>query len=73
MRLPVSEVKLGDIRVENGSLTFSDARSGTEERIEAINVDVDLPDLRSRLQANGSLAYKGETVSWPRRSSVRSS
>jgi AsmA protein len=62
MRLPVSEVKLGDIRVENGSLTFSDARSGAEERIEAINLDVDLPDLRSRLEANGSLAYKGETV-----------
>jgi AsmA protein len=62
MRLPVSEVRLGDIRVENGSLTFSDARSGAEERIEAINLDVDLPDLRSPLEANGSLGYKGETV-----------
>jgi AsmA protein len=62
MRLPVTEVKLGDIRVENGSLTFSDARSGAEERIEAINLDLDLPDLQSRLEANGSLAYKGETV-----------
>ncbi|MGH6902040.1 MAG: AsmA family protein [Geminicoccaceae bacterium] len=62
MRLPVSEVKLGDIRVENGSLTFTDARSGAQERIEAINLDLDLPDLRSPLQADGSLAYKGETV-----------
>jgi AsmA protein len=60
--LPVSEVKLGDIRIENGTLTFADARSGTAERIEAINVDLDLPDLRSRLQADGSLAYKGETI-----------
>jgi AsmA protein len=62
MRLPVSEVKLGEIRVENGALTFSDARSGAKQRIEAINLDVNLPDLRSRLEANGSLAYKGETV-----------
>jgi AsmA protein len=62
MSLPVSDVKLGDIRIEDGTLTFSDARSGTEERIEAINVDLDLPDLQSRLEANGSLAYKGETI-----------
>ena len=62
LRLPVTDVKLGDIRIQNGTLTFADARSGAEERIEAINLDLDLPDLRSRLQADGSLAYKGETV-----------
>ena len=60
--LPVSDVKLGDIRIEDGTLTFADARSGTQERIEAINVELDLPDLRSRLEADGSLAYKGETI-----------
>jgi AsmA protein len=60
--LPITDVKLGDIRIENGSLTFSNAQNGTEERIEAINLDLDLPDLQSRLEANGSLAYKGETV-----------
>jgi AsmA protein len=64
MRLPVSEVKLGDIRIENGSLTYADARSGTEERIEAINLDLDLPDLRGPLEAKGSLGYKGETVAF---------
>jgi AsmA protein len=64
MRLPVSEVKLGDIRIENGSLTYADARSGTEERIEAINVDLDLPDLRGPLETKGSLDYKGETVAF---------
>jgi AsmA protein len=62
MRLPVTHVKLGDIRIENGTLTFADARSGAEERIEAINLNLALPDLRSRLQADGSLAYKGETI-----------
>jgi AsmA protein len=62
LSLPITDVKLGDIRIENGSLTFANAQNGTEERIEAINLDLDLPDLRSRLEANGSLAYKGETV-----------
>jgi AsmA protein len=60
--LPISDLRLGDIRIENGTLTYADARSGTSERIEAINVDLDWPDLRSRLQADGSLAYKGKTV-----------
>jgi AsmA protein len=62
MRLPITELKLGDIRIENGTLALSDARSGAEERIEAINLDIDLPDLRSPLQAKGSLAYKNKPV-----------
>ena len=62
MRLPVTELKLGDIRIEDGTLTLSDARSGSEERIEAINLDIDLPDLQSALAAKGSLAYKAKPV-----------
>jgi AsmA protein len=62
MRLPISDLKLGDIRIENGTLTLSDARSGTEERIEAINLDLDLPDLQSPMAAHGSLAYHGKPV-----------
>src|ERR687897_2340794 len=45
MRMPIAELKLGDIRIEDGTLTYSDARSGTEQRIEAINLNVNLPDL----------------------------
>ncbi len=62
MRLPVTQIKLGDIRIENGTLALSDARSGTERRIEKINLDVDLPDLQSALAANGSLVYQGKPV-----------
>ena len=61
-RLPVTGLKLGDIRIEDGTLTLSDARSGTEERIEAIDLDIDLPDLQSPLAAQGSLVYKGKPV-----------
>jgi AsmA protein len=62
MRLPITELKLGDIRIENGTLALSDARSGTERRIEAINLDVDLPDLESALAAKGSLVYESKPV-----------
>ncbi len=60
--LPVSEIKLGDIRIQDGTLTYSDATSGASERVEAINLSLQLPDLESPLQANGSLDYKGQTI-----------
>ena len=53
--LPISDIKLGEIRIENGTLTYDDARSGTSERIEAINLSLDLPDLQSP-PAGGGLA-----------------
>jgi AsmA protein len=62
MRLPITELKLGDIRIQNGMLALADARSGTERRVEKINLDVDLPDLQSALAAKGSLVYQGKPV-----------
>jgi AsmA protein len=62
MRLPITELKLGDIRIENGTLALADARSGTERRVEKINLDVDLPDLQSALAAKGSMVYQGKPV-----------
>jgi len=60
--LPISELKLGDIRLDNGRLTFVDHAAGTEEKVEAINVTLGLEDINSPLQMLGSLDYKGETV-----------
>jgi AsmA protein len=60
--VPVTEVRLGDIRIEDGTLTYADAAGGTSERIEHLNLSISLPDLQSRLAAQGSLAYKGQTV-----------
>ena len=61
-KLPVTEIKLGDIRIQDGTLTYNDATSGASERVEAINLSLKLPDLESPLQANGSLAYKDQTI-----------
>ncbi|MEM9625624.1 MAG: AsmA family protein [Pseudomonadota bacterium] len=60
--LPITELKLGDIRIENGTLIFTDHSAGTEERVEAIDMQLGLADIKSPLKAKGSLDYKGETI-----------
>jgi AsmA protein len=60
--VPVTALRLGDIRIVDGTVTYADAASGRTERIEGINLSVSLPDLQSRLAAEGSLAYKGRTI-----------
>ncbi|MGI9508968.1 MAG: AsmA family protein [Geminicoccaceae bacterium] len=60
--LPITDLKLGDIRIEDGSLVFIDRTAGTEERVEAIDMKLSLADIKSPLNAKGSLDYKGETI-----------
>ena len=59
----LKEIRLGDVRIENGALTYSNAQDGSSERLTAINMTLRLPDLQSRLEADGALDYKGQTVS----------
>ena len=58
----LKEVRLGDVRIENGALTYTDAQNGSSERLTAINMTLRLPDLQSRLEADGALDYKGQTI-----------
>jgi len=56
------ELSLGDVRLENGSLTYRDARSGQTVAISKINMTLSLPDLDGPVSADGSLVWNGETV-----------
>lgn len=58
----LSDLKLGDIRIANGTVTYIDAKAGTREEIKNVNVTVALANLDSPLKAAGELAWKGETV-----------
>jgi AsmA protein len=58
----LKEIRLGDVRIENGALTYSNAQDGSSERLDAINMTLRLPDLQSRLEADGALDYKGQTI-----------
>lgn len=60
--LPLADLSLGDVRLEQGTVTFTDQRSGQEERLDAVDLRVALPDLKGPLELDGSLVYKDETV-----------
>ncbi|MCR6632512.1 MAG: AsmA family protein [Magnetospirillum sp.] len=58
----LSDLALGEVRIENGKLTYLDARSGTREEVDAINLSVSLKSLDDPLKAKGSLHYRGKPV-----------
>lgn len=65
-------VKLGDVRIINGTVRFFDERSGASQLAQNINVRLTLEDIRRPLTLAGDLVWRGEkldfdgTVSAPR-------
>jgi len=57
------EISLGDVRLENGLVTYRDARSGEVIEISGIEMKLSLPDLDSAVRAEGSLVWNGEKLS----------
>lgn len=57
------DIRLGDIRLVNGVLGFADAASGSQTIIKNINFSMQTPSLAGPLSAEGSLDWKGRTVS----------
>lgn len=62
--LRVGDVKLEDVRIDNGTLNYRDARTGKLTEISAINTKMELAALSEPLLAEGSLAWKGKTISF---------
>ena len=57
------EISLGDVRLENGLVTYSDARTGQTTELSAINMTVSLPDMDSPVAVDGSLVWNGQKLS----------
>jgi AsmA protein len=55
-------VRLDDIRLDNGKLSYIDQRSGEKTELDQINVKLSLPDLASPMKADGSVVYRGEKL-----------
>lgn len=53
---------LGDVRLEGGRVTYSDARSGESQEISDVSMTIALPDLDSKLTAEGGLVWNGKAV-----------
>ncbi|HEV3177059.1 MAG TPA: AsmA family protein [Stellaceae bacterium] len=53
----MSALRLGDVRLENGTISYLDQRTGQRTVIEKINSSVSLPDINSPFKVDGSLQY----------------
>ena len=59
---PLSQLRLGDVRIENGKLTYRDAKAGTTETLEAVNLKLKLPSIEQPFDAEGSVTWKGKPI-----------
>jgi AsmA protein len=59
---PLSQLRLGDVRLENGKLTYRDAKAGTTETLEAVNLKLKLPSIEQPFDAEGSVTWKGKPI-----------
>lgn len=57
-----AEIALGDVRIENGLLTYDDARSGASYKLEKLNVKLDLPSFDAPMKAKGDVVYNAKKI-----------
>ena len=58
----LSGLKLGDVRLVDGQVSYADARTGVTHRLDGINLTVALPSLDDPMQADGSLIWNKEKI-----------
>jgi AsmA protein len=56
-------LSLGDVRLVDGKVMYSDARNGTRHVVDSINISILLPSFTKPLKADGSLVWKDEKIS----------
>ncbi|MSP89010.1 MAG: AsmA family protein [Alphaproteobacteria bacterium] len=59
---PVQQIRLGDIRLVNGRVSYIDQRSGQKQELSAINMALKLPSLDDPLAADGSITWRGKAI-----------
>jgi AsmA protein len=59
----LAKLKLGDIRLEKGRISYSDAQSGEKQTLDNVNVAISFPDIQSALAVDGELTWRGKVVS----------
>lgn len=58
----INGLRLGEVRIVDGVLSYVDERSGGREVLRRINVNFGLDHLDGPLEANGHFSWKGEVV-----------
>ena len=62
-RSRLADLSLGDVRINDGQVSYADARSGARYEADAITMKVSLPSLSSPMKADGSVVWNKEKVS----------
>ena len=60
--LAPSQIRLGDVRLENGKLTYRDAKAGIVETVENVNLKLKLPSIDAPFDAEGSVTWHGKAI-----------
>jgi AsmA protein len=60
--IDLENLELGNVGVENGTLHFSDARTGARQDATDINIKVSLRSVSRPLETSGNLIWKGEKI-----------
>lgn len=61
-RTVATALRLGEVQVIDGTLSYFDARSGASYRIEDLDLSVRAPDLASPLEAEGTFRFRNREV-----------
>ena len=60
--LGLSGLQLGDVRLVDGRIAYTDAQGGVSQTVDAINMSVSLPSMTSPMAARGSLVWNREKI-----------
>ena len=58
----IKELEFDDVHVEDGTIRYTDERTGKGQEVSALNVKLALKSLTSPLTANGNLVWTGEKI-----------
>lgn len=58
----LGDIVLGDVRIQNGRLSYIDGPAGTREDVEAINLAVSLKSLDDPLSVKGAVTWRAKAI-----------
>jgi AsmA protein len=63
----LEDLVLGDARIEQGTIRYTDERTGVAEEVTALDLNLALDSIQSPLDAKGSLIWRAEPVAFEAR------
>src|SRR5277367_3502337 len=61
-RMSLTELRLDDIRVVNGTIAYLDQRTGQKQELTEVNMKLSLPNLDSPFVSDGAVTWRGKAV-----------